>query len=219
MADVFVDCEWIQGEDLTILGAYSLGQSRFQLHGKRLTRNRFSRFLNRCCERSRYRYTFFFCHGPDIGRIRKKFNLKLKESFYCINTITAFRDFTQFSDVSLGHLEWYFGLPRKYALSSSEIRNFWNSNSWWQRKIVLEYNWEDCVNLWRLVNILKNRYKVTRSDFKRIAMPPWTSAWFYIAVGKLDHRSDLLNLAYKAWKQTEEEIEESSSWSAPFGTY
>ena len=170
MADVFIDCEWVQGEDLTILGAYSLGQSRFQLYGKKLTRNRFSYFLNRCCERSGSRYTFLFCHGPDVGKITKKFNLKLKEGYYCINTITAFRAFTQFRNVSLGHLERHFELPRKYALSSSEIRNLWTSNSRWQRKIVLDYNWDDCMNLWRLVNVLRDNYGVTRSDFKSIAM-------------------------------------------------
>lgn len=172
MADVFIDCEWIQGDYLTILGAYSHGQSRFQLYDKKLTRNRISRFLNRCCECSGSRYTFLFCHGPDVGRIMKEFGLKLKRNYYCINTITAFNVFTQFRNVSLGHLERYFELPRKYALSSSDIRDYWVSRSWWQRRIVLEYNWEDCMNLWRLVNVLKNMYGVTRSDFKSIAMEP-----------------------------------------------
>ena len=171
MADVFIDCEWIHGDYLTILGAYSPGQRRFQLYGKKLTRNRFSRFLNLCWERS-FRYAFLFCHGPDVGRVMKKFDLKLKRNYYCINTVTAFNSFTQFRDATLGHLERYFRLPRKYALTSTEIRNLWNSNNWWKRKIVLEYNWDDCVNLWRLVNILKNTYGVTRSLFKAIAMEP-----------------------------------------------
>ena len=172
MADIFIDCEWIEGEYLTILGAYSLGRSRFQLYGKKLTRNRFSRFLNRCCDRSGSRYTFLFCHGPDIGRVKKEFNLRLKKDYYCINTVTAFNTFTQFRNRSLGHLEQYFGLPRKYALSSSEIRDLWNSGSRRALRTVLEYNWEDCLNLWRLVNILKNYYGVTRSDFKKIEMKP-----------------------------------------------
>jgi len=172
MADVFIDCEWIQGEDLTILGAYSPGQSRFQLYDKMLTRNRFSRFLNRCCNRSGSRYTFLFCHGPDIGKIKKKFKLRLKQDYYCINTVTAFNTFTQFRDASLGHLEQYFGLPRKYALSSYEISKFWRSNSWKKRRIVLEYNLADCVNLWRLVNLLNDEYNVTRSDFKKNCNEP-----------------------------------------------
>ena len=170
MADVFIDCEWIAGEDITILGAYSLGQPRFQLSEKKLTRNRISRFLNRCMNRSGSRYTFLFCHGPDVGKVKKKFGLRLKRDYYCINTQTAFREFTYFRDVSLGHLEQYFRLPRNYALSSSEIRRLWTSNSWWNRRIVLEYNWEDCINLWRLVKILKRDYNVTRSNFKEIAM-------------------------------------------------
>ncbi|MBT9143530.1 MAG: hypothetical protein DDT29_01938 [Dehalococcoidia bacterium] len=44
MADVFIDCEWIEGDYLTILGAYSHGQDRFQLYDETLTRKRFSKF-------------------------------------------------------------------------------------------------------------------------------------------------------------------------------
>lgn len=172
MADVFLDCEWIKGEHLTILGAYSPGQDRFQLYGRRLTRNRFSRFLNRCCERSGSRYTLIFCHGPDIGRIKKEFNLRLKRDYYCINTVTAFSKFTQFRDKSLEHLEEYFELPREYILSTQEINSYWASSSWRKRRIVLDYNWEDCANLWRLVKILEDTYGVTRSDLKAIAMIP-----------------------------------------------
>ena len=172
MADVFIDCEWNPGEDVTILGAYSPGQSRFQLYGERLTRNRFSRFINLCRARNNSQYTFLFCHGPDVGRLQKKFSLKLKHDYFCINTITAFNTFTQFQNASLGHLERYFGLARRYAPSSFEIRNLWNSKDWKKRKIVLEYNWEDCINLWRLVNVLKDRYGVTRSKFKEIEMKP-----------------------------------------------
>ena len=172
MADVFIDCEWIGSDYLTILGAYSPGQSRFQLYGKKLTRIRLSRFLNRCCDRNASRYTLLFCHGPDVGRIREMFNLRLKEDYYCINTITAFREFTNFGDRTLGHLEQYFRLPRKYALSSYEMSGLWNSKKRKHRKIVLDYNWDDCVNLWRLVNILKGEYGVTRHDFKQISMNP-----------------------------------------------
>lgn len=172
MADVFIDCEWIGGDYLTILGAYSPGQDRFQLYGRKLTRNRFSRFLNLCRNRGRSRYTFLFCHGPDVGKIQNEFGLELKDYCYCINTLTAFRNFTMFRDVSLGHLERYFGISRRYALSSDEMRKLWNSNRLRNRKIVLDYNWEDCLNLWYLVNILKSEYGVMRHDFKKISMNP-----------------------------------------------
>jgi len=155
---------------LTILGAYSPGQERFQLYGKKLTRNRFSRFLSLCRNRGSSRYTLLFCHGPDVGKIQNVLGLELKEYLYCINTLTAFRKFTTFRDVSLGHLERYFGIPRKYALSSDEMRKLWSSYWLRDRKIVLDYNWEDCMNLWHLVNILKSEYDVTRYDFKQISM-------------------------------------------------
>ena len=172
MADVFIDCEWIGGDYLTILGAYSLGQSRFQLFGKTLTRRRLSRFLNLCCGRNRSRDILLFCHGPDLGRIRREFDLELKEEYYCINTITAFRRFTNFRDVSLGHLERYFGLSRKYAPSTSEMNAMWNSRKRKDRQVVLNYNWEDCINLWHLVNVLKRDYGLTRGGFKQVAMDP-----------------------------------------------
>lgn len=98
--------------------------------------------------------------------------MKLKRDYYCINTVTAFNTFTQFRNKTLGHLEQYFRLPRKCALTSDEMKKLWESNSWKKRGIVLEYNWEDCVNLWRLVNILKKEYEVTRSDLKSVAMEP-----------------------------------------------
>jgi len=172
MADVFIDCEWIHGDYITILGAYSVGQSRFQLYNETLTRRRFSRFVNCCNNRNTSRYVFLFCHGPDVGKIIKHFNLRLKRNYYCINTINAFNRFTRFRTKSLGYLEQQFGLPRTHALSSCEISKLWSSDNRCDRQIVLDYNWEDCVNLWRLVTILKNNYGVTRSDLKAISMDP-----------------------------------------------
>ncbi len=169
MADVFIDCEWVEDDYLTILGAYSYGQDRFQLYDETLTKRRFSRFLNICSERSKGA-TFLFCHGPDIGKIEKHFDLDLKQNYYCINTITAFKRFTRFQNVSLRHLEQYFNLPRKYALSNADINRLWKSGDWNKRRIVLDYNWEDCINLWRLIKILMGEYGVTRGDLKNIAM-------------------------------------------------
>ena len=172
MADVFIDCEWTNGDYITVLGAYSFGQDRFQLFDTKLTRNRFSRFINCCNERNPSHYVFLFCHGPDVGKIMNYFNLKLKQNYYCINTVTAFNRFTRFKEKSLGYLEQKFGLTRTHALSSSEISTLWNSDNPSERQIVLDYNWDDCLNLWRLVNILKTHYGVTRSDFKQISMNP-----------------------------------------------
>lgn len=100
----------------------------------------------------------------------EKFHVKLKEDYYCINTIKAFNTFTQFRNKSLGHLEQYFEIEREHALSSLEITNLWDSGRPRDRRIVLDYNWEDCVNLWRVVNIMKSDYQVSRSDLKKIAM-------------------------------------------------
>lgn len=170
MADVFIDCEWLEGEYLTILGAYSYGQDRFQLYGDTLTRRRFLSFLDTCSKRREDLDTFLFCHGPDIGRIEGYFNLDLRQKYYCINTVTAFNRFTKFQNATLGHLEQYFNLRRKYVLSSTEITRLWRSGDRNAQRIVLDYNWEDCVNLRRLVRILYNVYNVKRSELKEIAM-------------------------------------------------
>lgn len=169
MADVFLDCEWILGDYFTILGAYSYGQDRFQLYDETLTRNRLSRFLNICSEHGR-KEIFLFCHGPDIGRIERFLDLDLRNYYHCINTVTAFQTYTYFKDRTLGHLEQYFGLPRKYAFTTDEIRKLWNSEREKERRRVLAYNWEDCKNLWRLVRKLIKEYGVTRGDLKAIAM-------------------------------------------------
>lgn len=170
MADVYLDCEWIGGDYLTIVGAYSYGQDRFQLYDNTLTRNRLSRFLNLCSGRSGKSNSFLFCHGPDIGRIERHFGMDLKSTCYCVNTITAFQRYTKFEDVSLSHLERYFGLGRRYALSPEEMYELWKSRRRRDRQVVLDYNWEDCVNLRRLVSILKREYGVTQGILKEISM-------------------------------------------------
>lgn len=168
MADVFIDCEWMPGEYLTIVGAYSYGEGRCQLHGRRLTRRLFVEFVQAC--RRSYRETFLMCHGPDIGRIENHLKLNLRRSFCCINTLTAFRKLAGFKTVSLDHLERHFHLPRQYSLSWEQIFYYWKSGRDEWRRIVLDYNWEDCVNLWRLVRILMREYGVTRDGLKSIAM-------------------------------------------------
>lgn len=169
MADVYLDCEWVTGKYLTILGAYSYGQSRFQLYDKTLTRNRFSRFLNLCscdCPGS----ILIFCHGPDIGRVEEYFGLDLKIYYPCVNVVTAFKRFTNFKSAPLGHLERHFGLSRRYAFESHEIDQYWRYCGKEGKKIVLEYNWEDCLNLWRLVKTLRSEYHVTNGELCEIAM-------------------------------------------------
>lgn len=172
MADIFIDCEWIPCDKVTILGAYSPGRDRTQLYGDMLTRNRFSRFLNQCCSRTGSADTLLFCHGPDIKRIEDEFEVNLKENYCCVNTIKAFKEFSGAYYTRLDHLEKRFGLHRTHRLTCNDVWRLWQSRSLEARKKVLEYNWEDCRNLWRLVNILKDKYGVTRSDFKRISMQP-----------------------------------------------
>jgi hypothetical protein len=143
-----------------------------QLYGDKLTRNRFSRFLNGCFDRTGSVDTLLFCHGPDIKRIEDEFNLDLKGNYYCINTIKAFKEFSGAYYTRLDHLEKRFRLNRVHALTFKDVWRLWQSRRLEARKRVLEYNWEDCMNLWRLVSILRSQYKVTRGDFKRIAMEP-----------------------------------------------
>jgi hypothetical protein len=170
MADVFIDCEWDERQNLIILGVFSWGQPRFQLCDEFITRNRFSRFLNSCCDRNKSKYTLLFCHGgSDIGRIMNEFNLDLKEHYYCVNTTPLLRTHTRLQDCSLEHCEQYFRLPRNHQLTYGQIWNYWASGDVRKRSLVLEHNWEDCVNLWRLVKILRSR-GVTEGDLKEKAM-------------------------------------------------
>jgi hypothetical protein len=174
MADVFVDCEWTSDNKTRVIGAYSPGQGRFQLCDKDLTRKRahykFSRFLSRCCKRSSSRDIFLFSHnGVDILRIEKLCRSNLKKDYYCINTVKAFKQLARFRKAGLLHLEEHFGLPRIHdKMHVFDVDRYWFVDP----KQVLDYNWEDCHKVWRLVNILKTDYQVTRSDFKSISMSP-----------------------------------------------
>ena len=113
---------------------------------------------------------FLFCHGPDIGKIENFFDINLKNRYYCVNTIKAFKRFTRFQCARLKHLESYFAIPRKYDLYYKEINILWNSGKKYKKKIVLDYNKDDCINLWRMVRLLIRDYGVTRSDLRSIAM-------------------------------------------------
>ena len=167
MPYVFLDYENIKGEYMTILGLYNVNQLRTQLYEEYLQPKQVHKFLNDC----RNEYPFYlFCHGPDIGRIEKHFSIELKKPHYCINLVTAFRRFTECSDCGLKELEKYFGISRQYDLTFDQIDTYWNSGLNEYRRIVLDYNWEDCVNLRKLFLILKNNYGVTNQDFESIAM-------------------------------------------------
>jgi len=70
-------------------------------------------------------------------------------------------------EAGLPHLEKHFGLPRIHdKMHVFEVDRYWFVDP----QKVLDYNWEDCLKVWWLVNILKTEYQVTRSDFKSIRM-------------------------------------------------
>lgn len=170
MVDFFIDCEWVWGDDLTILGIYCYGYERFQLFDRTLTKRGFLQFMRNCSNAGNVNDAWIFVHGPDVGKIESYFDLDLRGRFNCVNTITAFRKFTRLRTVALSHLERHFSLPRKHCLSVYEINKKWNSGDWNERREVLEYNWEDCKNLWRLVRILLRDRGVRRSDLQQIVL-------------------------------------------------
>jgi hypothetical protein len=168
MTELFVDCENTRSEYIVLIGVHSYGHERLQLHSGTLTREKFMKYLN--IVKRQDDDLLLFCHGPDIGRIERFFEMDLKTTFHCINTVTAFKNFTRYQHCSQKYLEECFGLPRVHHLSAYEIDRLWNSGNKKHRQIVLDYNWEDCVNLRKLVGILKRDYGVTRNDFKSAAM-------------------------------------------------
>lgn len=167
---IFIDCEWIDPGKIIVLGAYCPRKPRFQLYDDTLSWGRFIRFLNKSSKRESEN-TYLFSHGGvDIGVIESYFNVDLRKIYQCINTCTAFKRFARFKSASLYHLEEYFKLNRTHYLNHYEIKALWNSGLRDKRQRVLDYNWEDCMNLWRLVNILRNEYGVNDKDLKNIRM-------------------------------------------------
>lgn len=165
MADVFIDCEWVEPKSLDILGAYSFGQDRFQLFNETLTHNRFFSFLDACSEQDDHSKPLLFVHGPDIGKIEKCFDMDVRNRFHCINTVTAIRRFTDIGSAKLTEIERHFEVPRQNELSYYQIVSYWRSEDPENQRKVLDYNWEDCINLWRVVKKLEDQYEVTRDDF------------------------------------------------------
>ena len=78
MADVILDCEYVNGDSVTVLGLYSPGLGVTQLHSDTLTWRRLTRFINTAMERCASTDSFVVCHGPDIGRVENHFDRDLR---------------------------------------------------------------------------------------------------------------------------------------------
>lgn len=174
MPDIFVDIEFTQRQ-IFLLSAHCLGvtddNNRFQLHGRNLNVENFLNFINRCDERRGK--TLLFCHGPDFGHIENHFNIDLRNHIPCINVITAFRTFTRFQNVPLGHLAQSLNLGEwRDPIPPGQVGALWRTQTHENRQTVLDYNWDDCVILGNAVNHLRRERvpRVTTEEFIAIRM-------------------------------------------------
>lgn len=152
--DLYLDCEWYMNQTVFLVGyvhssADCSGKpsqllNRGQLYDQTLHQNSLVNILQDS------RYIFFY--GPDIGMLEKCFGLELRNNYKCVNLLKIFRQaMPGLPSYKLGDLELMYGInrgTRKYKSNIFQALRDWNHPQ--KRKLVLKYNMEDTVNLFRV---------------------------------------------------------------------
>lgn len=162
--NIWIDAEWFIHQQIFLIGyAYSTRKCH-QLYGRRLTKLNFRRALKKVDG-------FVFGYGPDVGMCEKHFGWKFRRQYRCVNLMKPFRKFVTTFSYKLKDLEILFKLRRrvvKYKQNIFTIWRDWRNNA--KRKLVLQYNVDDVINLVKLTRIIFKKYKVSTTYLNSIRL-------------------------------------------------
>ena len=171
MADIYIDAEWTHDDDITLLGMYCHGVGFEQLWGHRLTEAAVDRYIDRCRTTRGDRTPIIFCHGPDVGRLRRQTGSCWKCWLPCVNTVHIATKLTGHRTSGLGHLSRQYGHTWNEYLDGSSVHKLWLNGGRSGRLRVREYNRSDVMNLWSVTRAMRNRYRLSRDQLLKEAMP------------------------------------------------
>ena len=165
MTDLYLDLEWFQNQEVFLIGyAYSITNAA-QLYDDALTLESVKKMLSPV-------NGFIYFYGPDIGMLEKSTGLVIKENFRCINLLRVFRDIMPGMDsYRLAYLEEVFEIKRVQKQYKTDI--FKLSKDWrnpYRKRMVLQYNYEDVVNLIRLKKQVFSLYGVDNGYLEGMRM-------------------------------------------------
>lgn len=157
----FIDCEWLLNGKLLFVGCYSLTDE-------------WKKFLpEEARELRKYLKNFdlIVVYGNDAGVINKNTGIDLKKDFNCLNYIRIVNKFTKFKRKRIYDLENKLGIKRNVKLYKHSIQRLFDD---WKRperrKIIFEYNFEDCKNLYHIFEILQRQIQLTFGEYLSFCM-------------------------------------------------
>jgi len=165
--ELYTDLEWLShNQKIIVAGFFIPGKLKTQLYDETLNKSSFFKILDMLNPKT----DFIFFHGPDIGYLEKLFKVNIRDQFNCINVQKILSTFTRFKKVSLKRLEKVFKIKRYHkVLEHHEIRRFWKYGGKW-KDMVLRYNMEDIINLYRLKGLLFNKYSLNNEKMLDIRL-------------------------------------------------
>lgn len=153
---LFLDCEWLLNGKLLFVGTYTKSDG-------------WKKFLpEESAKLNSYLKNFdlIVVYGNDAGVIFKNTGIDLKKDFNCLNYIRIVNKFTKFKKKRIYDLENALGIKRNVKLYKHSIQRLFDD---WKRperrKIIYEYNLEDCKNLYHIFEIIQRQIKLDFSDY------------------------------------------------------
>lgn len=149
MKDLYLDAEWFIGGDVFLLGWARSGTEYGQLHDDTLTTGAFEEILQRTTG-------IIYFYGPDIGVLEKHFEIDIREKYHCVNLLKVVKDYVPgCKNYKLATLEKMFHIKRnrnEYKANIFSIFQDWRKPQ--VKSLVLQYNMEDVINLYKLKEII-----------------------------------------------------------------
>jgi uncharacterized protein YprB with RNaseH-like and TPR domain len=119
------------------------------------------------------KFSLIVVYGNDAGVIQKNMGIDLKKDFHCLNYIRIVNRFTKFKKKRIYDLENALKIKRNVKLYKHSIQRLFDD---WKRperrKIIYEYNMEDCKNLYHIFEIIQRQICLSFDDYLSFCMVP-----------------------------------------------
>ncbi|TWI80518.1 RNase H superfamily protein [Lacibacter cauensis] len=149
MKDLYLDAEWFIGGEIFLLGWCRSATEFGQLYDDNLTHDEFDALLKRTTG-------IIYFYGPDIGIIEKHFDIDIRGRYHCVNLLKVFKDYMPgCKNYKLATMEKMFHIPRsrnEYKANIFSIFQDWRKPQ--VKSLVLQYNMEDVLNLYKLKEMI-----------------------------------------------------------------
>lgn len=165
MTNLFIDCEWFLNQEIFLIGfGYDLKHNG-QIYGSHISPIHFRKLLKPVDG-----HIFFY--GPDIGMLEKYFKMDIRKKYKCVNLLTVYRHYAPgLKSYKLASLEKYYEIKRsnpEYKANIFKMFSDWNKPN--KRKLALQYNLEDVLNLIRIKRKLFAHHGIKAKDLNQFLL-------------------------------------------------